>query len=78
MDGSPYGAPPSNGLTYENPSEVSGLSVHQLAITRSRVMVSTFSQREGKPGTGQVRRIVVWDVNTGDIVSMLWFGIIML
>ena len=72
LDGSPYGATPSNQIACEIPSGSN--FVHQLAITGSRIMVYTSCQEESEPTTRPEWRMVVWDTKTGDPVSTLWFG----
>ena len=72
QDGSPYGTPPSNKIAYEIPSG-DHLTVYELTVTRSRVMMRTYIRHKYKPGR-PTWGMIVWDVKTGDLVSTLWFG----
>ena len=69
QDGSPYGTPLANPIVYEVPSR-GRLTVEQLAVTHSRVMM-----RFSFPylSTREVQGIVVWDMETGEPVSTIWF-----
>ena len=72
QDGFPYGMPPSNTVVYEVPFG-GRLTIEQLAVTRSRVMMRTSVWHGNWPNTRQVREMVVWVIETGDPVSTIWF-----
>ena len=72
QDGFPCGALPSNTIVYEFPPG-GHWAILQLAITRSRVMMRPFVQHGDWPDTRQVPEMVVWDIETGELVSIIWF-----
>ena len=71
-NGFPYGTLPSKIIVYKFPRG-GHFIIEQLAITRSRVMMRTYVQHGGWPNAGEVREMVVWDIETGDSVSTVWF-----
>jgi len=71
-DGSPYCTPPSNVIIWEFPQGVSGVSVHGLAITSSRVMLHVSClEVQVQQEDLNVGRVFVWDWKTGDLVRLL-------
>jgi len=66
LDGSRRLEPPN--IVWELPREGIRVSVEDLAITDYRIMMHV----RYWDVTGEVRRILVWDWKTGDLVRLLW------
>ena len=67
--GSVYGAHPSGKIAYEFPTGIPTADF-RLPVTRSRVMAH-LSTLESGARLQLARVVVVWDVKTGDPVSLL-------
>jgi hypothetical protein len=61
MDGSPYHAPPYNLIRWSFPMGFVGVSVRELVITGSRLMMRVSHWETVPPAAEAVRRIFVWD-----------------
>jgi len=70
LDGSPYSAPSSNAIVWGLPQRVSNVSIQDLVITSSRVMMRIFCWEVVREDDIRVGRIFVWDWKTGDLVRL--------
>jgi len=66
MDGSPYRVPPSNIIAWALPPGVEGMSIEDLVMTGSRIMMYICLRDESQPG--ETWRMIIWDWNTGELV----------
>ena len=72
LDGTPYYTPPSGTIGWSFPFGVDVVTVEELAITSSRLMLFFCLWRSLVPLPIQELRICVWDWKTGDLVLTLW------
>ena len=70
LDGSHRFATPSN-IVWEFPRGVIRISIENLTITGSRIMMDLHSRDVIGRGGAEVRRILVWDWKTGNLVRVL-------
>ena len=71
LDASPYWVPPSNVITWTAPLQANGVSVEELAITSSRVMLNLRCWEGFEDISTWSEGIFVWDWRTGDQVGLL-------
>jgi len=69
QNGSPYCTPPSNIIMWEFPSGADPITIDRIAITSSRVAMCVYYCEEDLTGDVMVRRILVWDRETGELVG---------
>jgi len=69
-DGSPYCTPPSNIIIWEFPRGVNDVSIQELVVTSSRVMMHVYHWEVVQHEDFRVGRILVWDWKTGDLVRL--------
>jgi len=67
-DGSPYCTPPSNAIVCELPPRAGPIIGNRIVITGSRVMMYVYYYDEDPLGDAMVRKILVWDWKTGELV----------
>jgi hypothetical protein len=70
-DGLPYRVPPSNVMRLSLHMVILEVSVGQLAITGSRLMMYVSRWETIPDDMEEIGRILVWDWRTGDLVRVL-------